>query len=205
MAFERKTIQTFYKKLLALYPRAFREQFGESIEQTFNDLCDERRRQAKQLSFGFAFWLFAEMFASVARENLAEIKRGKTMENVISNNRSSAIIGFLLAMPLAALLLISIYDIEPLSGFYKTLTTKADGYSINAFGRIFEIGALLLLLVGFIVGFVPMARNIRTGNGAVANPLNLLIAAVLFIFVAGLVIINVIDQYPCWIGVPNCD
>lgn len=198
-------IRIFYKKLLALYPRAFRERFGEPMEQTFDDICRERIQQTKKLSFGFALWLFAETFAGAARENLAEIKRGKTMENVVSNNKSSAVIGFLLAMPLAVLLLISIYDIEPLSGFYKTLTTKADGYSISVLGMIFEIGALLLLLVGFIVGFAPVARNIRAGNGVAANSLNLLIAAALFIFVAGLVIVNVIDQYPCWIGVPNCD
>lgn len=203
--FERKTIQIFYKKLLALYPRAFREKFGESMQQTFDDVCRERIQQTKRLSFGFALWLFAETFAGVAKENLTKFKRGKTMENVTSNNKSSAIIGFLLAMPLAVLLLITIYDIEPLGGFYKTLTTQADGYSINVFGRIFEISALLLLLVGFIVGFVPIARTIRTGNGVMANPFNLLIAAILFIFVAGLVFINVIDQYPCWIGVPNWD
>lgn len=203
--FERKTIRIFYKKLLALYPRAFREKFGESMQQTFDDVCRERIQQMKRLSFGFALWLFAETFAGVVKENLTKIKRGKTMENVTSNNKSSAIIGFLLAMPSAVLLLISIYDIEPLSDFYKTLTTQADGYSISVFGRIFEIGALLLLLVGFIVGFVPIARNIRAGNGVMANPLNLLMAAMLFIFVAGLVIVNVIDQYPCWIGVPNCD
>ncbi len=205
MTFERDTIRIFYKKLLALYPRAFREKFGESMEQTFDDVCRERLQQTKRLSFGFALWLFAETFAGVAKENLAEIKRGKTMENVTSNNKSSAIVGFLLAMPLAVLLLITIYDIEPLSGFYKTLTTEADGYRINVFGRIFEIGALLLLLVGFIISFVPIARNIRAGNGVMVNPLNLLMAAMLFIFTAGLVIINVIDQYPCWIGVPNCD
>jgi hypothetical protein len=205
MMFERKTVQFFYTKLLAFYPRAFRERFGESMRQTFDDVCRERIRQTKRLSFGFALWLLAEAFAGAARENFAEIKRGKIMENVTSNNKLSAIVGFLLAMPLALLLLIQIYDIEPLGGFYNTLTTKADGYSISAVGRIFEIGAILLLLVGLIVGFAPIARNVRAGSGATTNPLNLLIAAVLFIFVTGLIIVNVVDQYPCWIGVPNCD
>ncbi len=204
MIFEKDKIRNFYKKLLAFYPQTFRKQFGES-EQTFDDLCRERIRRTKRLSFGFALWLFAETFAGVAKENLTEIKRGKVMENIISNNKSSAIIGFLLAMPLAVLLLIGIYDIEPLSGFYKTLTTEADGYRINVFGRIFEIGALLLLPLGFIVSLVPVVRNAQAGNDLTANPINLLIAAALFIFIATLVISIVIDQYPCWIGVPNCD
>ncbi len=67
-----------------------------------------------------------------------------------------------------------IYDIEPLSGFYKTLTTEADGYRINVFGRIFEIGALLLLPLGFIISLVPIVRNVRAGGGLTANPINLL-------------------------------
>ena len=205
MVYEQKTVRIFYKKLLAFYPQAFREQLGESMQQTFNDLCNERKQQAKQISFGFLFWMLIETFAGIVKEHLIQIKGGKIMENIISNNKSSAIIGFLLAMPLAVLLLIMIYDIEPLTGFYKTLTTEADGYRINVFGRIFEIGALLLLPLGFIISLVPIVRNARAGYGFTANPVNLLIAVALFIFIAILVITFVIDQYPCWIGVPNCD
>lgn len=204
MAYDHKTVR-LYKKLLSLYPRAFRDQMGESMEQTFNDLCNARKQETARGLFGFVLWMFIETSAGIVRENLTEIKRGRTMENIISNNKSSAIISFLLAMPLAVLLLISIYDIEPLSGFYKTFTTEADGYRISTFGRIIEIGALLLLPLGFIVSLVPIVRNARAGDGLTANPVNLLIAAALFIFIATLVISFVIDQYPCWIGVTNCD
>lgn len=127
------------------------------------------------------------------------------MENVISNNKSAALIGFLFAVPLAALLLTTTYDIEPLSGFYKTLTTEANGHRVNTLGRILEIGFLLLLPAGFIVSLVPVVRNARAGNRSTAYLTNLIIAAGLFIFIATLIIIFVIDQYPCWIGVPNCD
>ncbi len=41
MIFERKTVRAFYKKLLAFYPGAFKEQFGESMEQTFNESNDQ--------------------------------------------------------------------------------------------------------------------------------------------------------------------
>ena len=202
---EQETVRTLYKKLLGLYPRAFKEQMGESMEQTFNDLCNERKQKTERGMFGFVLWMFIETSAGIVRENLTEIKGGGIMENIISNNRSTAIISFLMALPLAVLLLITIYDIEPLSGYYKTLTTEADGYRINSFGRIFEIGALLLLPLGFIVSLVPVVRNVRAGNGLTTNPINLLIAAALFIFIATLAISFVIDQYPCWIGVPNCD
>lgn len=92
MAYDQETVRTLYKKLLSLYPRAFREQMGESMEQTFNDLCNERKRQTKRGLFGFVLWLFIETSAGIVKENLTEIKRGKIMESIVSNNKSSAII-----------------------------------------------------------------------------------------------------------------
>ncbi len=178
---EQKTVRNFYKKILAFYPQAFRERFGESMEQTFNDLCNERKQQAKQISFGFLLRMFSETFAGIIKEHLMNIKKGATMENIISKQKSSAIIGFLLAMPLAILLLILVYDIEPLNGFFKALTTEADGHRISTLGRILEVGALLLLPLGFVISFVPVVRNVRAGYGLTANPVNLLIAAALFI------------------------
>ena len=127
------------------------------------------------------------------------------MENIITNHKSAAFTGFLLAVPLAILLLIEMNNIEPLSSFFRTLTTEADGQGLNAFGKIFTAGALLLLPLGFLISLLPIARSLRAGDGLTANPFNLLIAAALFIFIVSLVISFVIDQYPCWRGVPNCD
>ena len=50
---EKKTVHILYKKLLAFYPKAFKERFGESMEQTFNDLCRERKQQTKSGLPGF--------------------------------------------------------------------------------------------------------------------------------------------------------
>lgn len=128
------------------------------------------------------------------------------MENITSNNKSSAIIGFLLAMPLAILLLIEMNNIEPLSGLFKTLTTEADGHTLSNFGKIITLGALLLLPLGLVISLAPIVRNARAGGGGfAANFFNLSIVVALFIFIAILSIGFVIDQYPCWIGVPNCD
>lgn len=204
--FEQKTIRNFYKKLLALYPQAFREQFAESMEQTFNDLWKERSKQAKQISFGFALWMFMETAIGIVKEHFSEIKRGKFMENIITNQKRAAIVGFLLAMPLAILLLIEISGIEPLHGFLVALTTEnGNNPRLSAFGKILTLGTILLLPLGLVISLVPVVRNARAGYGWMVNRVNLSIAAALFVFIAALVIVNVIDQYPCWIGVPNCD
>src|SRR5215211_6657898 len=59
MIHEQNTIRQLYRRLLALYPRAFREQLAESMEQTFQDLWNDKRQTKKEL-FGFVLWTFIE-------------------------------------------------------------------------------------------------------------------------------------------------
>lgn len=61
-------IRRWYAKLLRLYPRNYRERMGESMEQTFNDLCRERRDAGEGL-FGFVLWTFADTFIGIIRED----------------------------------------------------------------------------------------------------------------------------------------
>ena len=127
------------------------------------------------------------------------------MQNIITNHRSAAIIGFILAMPLALLFPAEVYNIEPLGSFFKGLTTEANGYKLNASGKILILGSLLLLPAGFVINFIPVARDLRAGNPLKTHLVNLILAAALFIFMAVPVFGFIVDQYPCWIGVPNCD
>jgi hypothetical protein len=69
MMYDRALLSTLYKKLLALYPRGFREQLGESMERTFNDLCRERYETGGGL-FGFVLWTFADTLAGIIKENI---------------------------------------------------------------------------------------------------------------------------------------
>jgi len=61
--------RNLYAKLIRLYPKPYRERFGEGMEQTFNDLCRERREVGDGL-FGFVLWVFAETSAGIIRENI---------------------------------------------------------------------------------------------------------------------------------------
>jgi len=60
--------RTCYAMLLRMYPRPFRERFGEGMAQTFNDLCRECRDPGLGL-FGFAVWIFFETSVGIVREN----------------------------------------------------------------------------------------------------------------------------------------
>lgn len=77
------TARTLYKKLLGLYPRGFRERLGESMQQTFNDLC--RERQTEGGWFGFVLWTFAETAIGIVREHVLLLTEGATMKNILAN------------------------------------------------------------------------------------------------------------------------
>jgi hypothetical protein len=60
--------RNWYRKLLGLYSRPYRERFAESMEQTFHDLCCERASAGKQLT-GFVLWTFVETSVGIFKEN----------------------------------------------------------------------------------------------------------------------------------------
>jgi hypothetical protein len=88
------TTRTLYKKLLALYPRRFKEQLGESMEQTFNDLYKER--QTKPGWFSFVLWMFVETAAGIVSEHVLLITEGAKMKNILASPRSAALISSIL-------------------------------------------------------------------------------------------------------------
>jgi hypothetical protein len=74
--------RTWYAMLLRLYPRPFRERFGEGMAQTFHDLCREHRDANRGLC-GLALWIFFETSVGIVRENTIHMSQlGKTMLRV---------------------------------------------------------------------------------------------------------------------------
>jgi hypothetical protein len=74
--------RSWYAMLLRLYPRPFRERFGEGMAQTFHDLCRERQNANRGL-FGFAVWIFFETSGGIIMENTTHMTQmSKTMLRV---------------------------------------------------------------------------------------------------------------------------
>jgi hypothetical protein len=279
-------VRTLYRKLLTLYPQRFKEQLGESMQQTFNDLCNEKRQTKKGL-LDFLLWTFIETAMGIVQEHIIEIKEMNPMKNVLTNIRQPAIIGFLMILPLiilefavviikrltfdmrdaldalvtfgflwlgvASLLLILIplvrnlqraddhrsADAVPARG--NTLLTNPRSAAIISFllalpfltiisllvlnieppfarpfnnptpdqpdiiGTLVVVGALVLAVAGCIIARVPIARTLQAGGSLFAHPINLMLALVTLSFITMLVVGLVVDQFPCWMGVPNCD
>ncbi len=93
---EQTPAHAFYKKLLRLYPREFREWLEESMEQTFNDLCNERKEQTEYRWSGFVLWIFVETVVGIVREHVLLLIKGATMKNTLAIPRSTALISSIL-------------------------------------------------------------------------------------------------------------
>ena len=88
------TIPALYKRLLNLYPREFKERLGESMEQTFHDLC--RERQTEPGWFSFVLWMFVETIVGIVREHVSLLTEGAKMKNTLAIPRSAALISSIL-------------------------------------------------------------------------------------------------------------
>lgn len=186
MRYNQKTTRVLYKKLLSLYPRAFRERLGESMEQTFNDLYNERKKQTEPGLFGFVLWMFIETAIGIIREHILLIKEMNLMKNILTNLRLAAILSFVIVLPFIILELVN------RRGFNE-------GFPFPLFGFLW------VLPIIFIVTLTPIVQNVRAGNRVMAKPIFFLLRVAFLLFIAWFWGSIMLDQLPCFLGVPNCD
>lgn len=286
MAYDQNSVHAFYKKLLTFYPRGFRERFGESMLQTFNDLCNEKQKTKSGL-FSFVLWTVIETAIGILQEHIVLIKETNPMNSILTNLRLPAIIGFLIILPfivleitvviikrltfdlrdaldsivtfgflwlgVAAILLILLPLVRNLRRARKDiaansvpaqrntlLTNPTSGAIIglllalpyvtlfslllfhieppfaallkspnpdqpNVIGTLIVLGVFLLAVAAGLIARAPIARTLQAGGSVFAHPINLFLAAVILFFLTMFVVGFMVDQFPCWIGVPNCD
>ena len=110
------------------------------------------------------------------------------MKNIATNPKSAAIISFFLVLPFAIL-----------DFLFNPLRRQ------NLLDPVVLFGLLWLLPMAFIVIFVPIVRTVRAGNSLMAAPMNLLLRVTFLAFIAMTWGGILIDQLPCFLGIPNCD
>lgn len=277
MMYDPRLVRTLYKKLVGLYPRPFREQLGESMEQTFQDLCDDKRQTKKEL-FRFVLWMFSETAIGVFREHILLISSGVMMQTSFKALGSSVFISLLLIVPLmimevvnrrifnedfptflffvmwlnvfaVSIILLPIvlsrhtanYDMtDPVPAERNAIFTtprSAAIISIVVFltpgilplldslgwlstdrlfngpnpevtylpGMLMTLGLISFPIVAGIIAGRPIVNTLRAGGRLFAHPINLIIVVLIAAtFAIGFVSL-LVDQWPCFIGVPNCD
>lgn len=127
------------------------------------------------------------------------------IQTVAMNSKRAAFIGLLLALPGAVLLALLMLKIEPNFGpLAFMLRTPVDRPNVIGSAIAFTL-TVLLPMVAFIVNAAPIAQSIRAGAGWLGHPANLAVALASLLVITVLAGNIIVDQYPCWVGVPNCD
>ena len=149
--------------LLRLYPRPFRERFGEGMAQMFRDLCREHRHTRRGLS-GFALWIFSETLVGIVRESITRMSQlAKTMLRV-------ALVSLgLLMVPLVASRVVNdwnwnagafvrVYLLFFVTGMlYAAIANKMGAWAYKA-------GVGVALFAGFALGWSTMAQTADSGH-----------------------------------------
>jgi hypothetical protein len=199
MVSERRSARrALYRALIALHPRPFREQLGESMEQTFDDLCHELRGQSRARRYTTVLWLFADTAVGLCKE------RTSNMTQLWTNPRLAAFVSFMLALPISVVYLSVAFNIAVLETVLKAMLT-VDGDRPNAIGFVVLIGGILVLPVAFVLNLLPMVRRIGPERRRSLYPLNLLVGAFLLFFLAQTWGALILEEIACRSGVPNCD
>ena len=109
-------------------------------------------------------------------------------KNLAISLKSAALISLILVLPFAIL--------EALN---NTITGR------NGPGLIVLFSLLWLLPTAFILILVPVVRAVRGGDRVMAHPVSLLLRVAFLASIAMMWGGILIDQMPCFMGVPNCD
>ena len=108
------------------------------------------------------------------------------MQTILKTIGPSTLISFLLILPFMILEWVNRRDFD-------------EGFPFPLFGFLW------VLPIIFIVTLTPIVQTVRAGNSVVVKPISLLLRVVLLLFIAWFWGSLVIDQMPCFLGVPNCD
>lgn len=104
----------WYGRLLRLYPKSYQQQFAEPMQQTFGDLCNERKQSSDKIG-GFVAGMYAETFVGIIKECTKEV----VMNTKSNKSRVLIVVGVGLLIITTVVVLRSNSDdtIGPLSSF----------------------------------------------------------------------------------------
>ena len=127
------------------------------------------------------------------------------MKNVLASPKSAASVSLLLCLPFAILFSLLMLKIEPNFGPLKPLLNNPNPDQPDVIGSLIALGTFLLVVAAFTINLRQLMHTARAGGSLFAYPANLVLAVIALAAIGFVIGSIIIDQYPCWIGVPNCD
>lgn len=185
--------RTFYKKLLRFYPRNFRERFGESMEQTFDDLVSDEDNGSLSITLRISI----DTGLGIAKEHILHLSRRRSMSAILKNPKMAVVIGGLLFLPGVAMLSLLMLGIEPPLGPLKAYLAPDNGPHV--LGSLVVLCAVLVLpAAGVFIAVSASEANALKRALADAFP-----AAVIgFLLVLPLVILELVYGQASYSGFP---
>ncbi|MDQ3005621.1 MAG: hypothetical protein M3R47_09600 [Chloroflexota bacterium] len=170
---------------------------------------------------GFPIVLFFVMWLNLFAISLIllPIMRGRwtvkhDMANPVPTQGNTLLTNPRLALMISAVLILSVVILSLLDSLgwapMERLLNGPNPEQIYVFGvRVpSQFIAFILISIPVVAGIIaggPIISTLRAGGSLFAHPINLIIVFVIsFLFTVGLVSL-IVDQWPCFVGVPNCD
>ena len=171
--------RTWYAMLLRLYPRSFRERFGDGMAQTFHDLCREHNDAGRGLCW-VACWIFLETSVGIVRENASHMTE---MQKRVLRVALAAL--GLLMVPLVASRVVEGWNWGPGAFVFTYVMFFGTGMAYALIARRMKAWAYkaavgLALVAGFVLGWATMVHMSET-----ENPVNLVYFGVLAVGAVG--------------------
>jgi hypothetical protein len=171
----------WYAKLLRLYPKPYRDRFGEGMEQTFNDCLREREEETRGI-FGYGLWMFVETIGGIMRENTAF---------TIAHNKRILVMGLVIALLLMIPLLAmqftdevswDLADFVIMGGLLFGVGLAYELVARRSEKTTYRVAFGLALVTAFLLFWVNGAVGIIGNEG---QPANLLYGAVFAVGIIG--------------------
>jgi hypothetical protein len=125
---------------------------------------------------------------------------------LLANPRSAAMISIALILTIIIVSLLGSLGWEPMQRLLND--QNPEQLSVFGIGILSQFVALVLLSLPVLAGLIaagPIVRTLRAGGSLFAHPIHLIIVVfILSTFAIGFASF-IIDQWPCFMGVPNCD
>ncbi len=170
-----------YRRLLRLFPRTFRNRFGEGMEQTFHDVCRERADEGRGLH-SLAFRMMSDTVLQISKERFREMRDMRKGVAAVF-----AVTGLILMLPAVAMQYSDEVNWTAFDFVVAATLLLGSGLTAEYLWRKtpnveYRAGSLLAVFIGLFVVWVNLAVGI-IGNED--NPANELYFLVLLIGVSG--------------------
>ena len=170
----------------------------------------------RYLNEGFPFMLFFVMWINLFAVSfiLLPILRARRTENhdranpiaaqgnaLLTNPRSALMTSLALILFIALLSFLASTGWEPL----ERLINGPNPEQAYIPGQVITLLLISIPIAAGVIAGGPIVRTLRAGGSLFAHPIHLIIVfVILFLFTTSVVSL-IVDQWPCFMGVPNCD